>query len=98
MVTTPKTAWMPPNPAEGEPVYVPKPAKPMHGKGATKYDKNFDHMLRNEVAIVLPTDDIASFKKAYQRYEQNKAIAGKYSFRQAINPKTKTHTVWLEKR
>jgi hypothetical protein len=97
-MTTPKTTWVTPKPPEGEFTYVPKPETPKHSKGETKYDKNFDYMLLNDVAVILPTDEVSALKKAYARYERNKAIVGEYSFRQQMNPKAKTHTVWLEKR
>ena len=98
MVNPPKTTWAQPKLPEGEYKYVPKPTKPMHSKGETKYDKHFDYMLLNDVAIVVPSEEVSAIKKAYQRYERNKAIVGEYSFRQAMNDKSKTHTVWLEKK
>jgi hypothetical protein len=98
MVTPPKTTWVQPPPPKGEYKYVPKPDKPKHGKGGTKYDKNFDYMLLNDVAVVVPTDEVSAVKKAFQRYEVNKEIKGEYSFRQAIVPQSKSHTIWLEKK
>jgi hypothetical protein len=98
MVTAPKTTWVQPAPPAGEYKYVPKPATAKHNKGETKYDKNFDYMLLNDVAIVVPSDEVSAVKKAYQRYARNKAIVGEYSFRQSLMHNTKSHTVWLDKK
>jgi hypothetical protein len=98
MVNPPKTTWVKPKLPEGEYKYVPKPEKAMHSKGETKYDKHFDHMLLNDVAIVSPSEEVSAIKKAFQRYERNKAMVGEYSFRQSMNGRSKTHTVWLEKK
>lgn len=97
-MTAPRTTWVPPTPPEREYKYIPKPELPKHSKGETKYDKHFDHMLLSDVAIVVPSDEVSAFKKAYQRYAQNKAIVGKHSFRQSMNPKSKTHSIWFEKK
>ena len=97
-MTAPKTSWVTPKPAAGEYKYVPKPETPKHNKGETKYDKHFDHLLLNDVAIVVPTDEVSAVKKAFQRYERNKAIIGEYSFRQAMIPHAKSHTIWLDKK
>jgi len=98
MVTPPKTAWVKPASAAGEYKYIPKPETPKHSRGETKYDKHFDYMLLSDVAVVVPTAEVGAVKRAFQRYERNKAIMGEYSFRQAMNPKDKTHTVWMEKK
>ena len=97
-MTAPRTTWVQPKLAEGEYKYVPKPEKPKHNKGETKYDKHFDRLLLNDLAIVVPTDEVSAVKKAFQRYERNKAIIGEYSFRQAMIPHAKSHTIWLEKK
>ena len=94
----PKTMWAPPQSLASEYKYVPKPTTAKHSKGETKYDKHFDYMLLNEVAIVVPSDEVSAVKKAFQRYARNKAIVGEYSFRQAMVPNTKSHTVWLDKK
>lgn len=96
-MTAPKTTWVMPAPPKDEFKYVPKPEIDKHGKGGTKYDKNFDYMLLNDVAVVVPTDAVSAVKKAYQRYARNKAIIGEYSFRQRMIPNAKAHTVWLDK-
>ncbi len=98
MVSTPKTTWVQPKLPEGEYKYVPKPDTPKHGKGETKYDKHFDYLLLNDVAVVVPTDEVGAVKKAFKRYERNKAILGEYSFRQMMIPNAKAHTIWLEKK
>lgn len=98
MVNTPRTTWVQPKLPEGEYKYVPKPDTPKHGKGETKYDKHFDYMLLNDVAIVVPSLEVGAVKKAFKRYERNKAISNEYSFRQAMNDKAKTHTIWMEKK
>jgi len=98
MVTPPRTSWVQPPQPKGEYKYVPKPDTPKHGKGETKYDPHFDYMLLNDVAIVVPTDEVGAIKKAFARYERNKELTGEYSFRQAIVPKAKSHTVWLDKK
>lgn len=97
-MTAPKTTWVTPKLPEGEYKFVPKPAKPKHGRGNTKFDANFDRMLKEELAIVVPSDEVSAVKKAFQRYEVNRKIKGKFSFRQAMNGVTKTHTIWMESR
>ena len=98
MVTPPKTAWVQPKLPEGEYKYVPKPGVAKHGKGETKYDKHFAQMLLTDLAIVVPSDEVSAVKKAYQRYERNKALVGEYSFRQLMIKGARSHTIWLEKK
>ena len=98
MVSAPKTSWVMPAPAAGEYKYVPKPTTPKHSRGETKYDKHFDYMLLSDVAIIVPSGEVSSIKKAFHRYERNKAITGEYSFRQSMNVNDKTHTIWMEKK
>ncbi|MFM7013130.1 MAG: hypothetical protein ACKO0Z_28000 [Betaproteobacteria bacterium] len=97
-MTLPRTAWIQPKLSAGEFKYVPKPDSAKHNKGETKYDKHFDYMLLNDVAVVIPTDEVGAVKKAYQRYAHNKAIVGEYSFRQLMVKGSRAHTIWLEKR
>lgn len=97
-MNTPKTTWVQPKLPEGEYKFIPKPAKPKHGRGNTKFDSHFDRMLKEDLAIVIPSDDVSAIKKAFQRYERNRKIKGKFSFRQAMNGATKTHTIWMESR
>lgn len=89
------TAWIA---SKGEYEFVPKPNKPFKCKGTTKYDEKFDRMLAEEVALVVPQDDLPAVQKAWQRYEVNKDIKGSHSFRREFNVRKKSYTVWVEQR
>lgn len=78
--------------------FVEKPVKPTKGKGTTKNDEQFDHMLKSEVAMVIPKDDFDGVRRTWSRYEINRGIKGEYSFRRQFNTAKQTYLVWLELR
>lgn len=94
-VPTPRTMWHKPDEAY---TFVAKPATPIKSKGVTKHDDKFDRMLADDVALVVPQDDLAGVLKAWARYERNKEIQKMYSVRRKIDTKRRTYAVWLEKR
>ena len=92
----PQTTWVKPSVEEFK--YVPKPKTPIKSKGVTKYDTMFDHLLANDVAVVVPQDDLGGILKAWARYERNKGIQYKYSVRRKVDSRKTQYSFWVELR
>jgi hypothetical protein len=94
----PQTTWVKPKVEEPEFKFVAKPKTPIKSKGVTKYDAMFGSMLADDVAVVVPQDDLGGILKAWARYERNKNIQSKYSVRRKIDARKRQYTFWVELR
>ena len=77
---------------------VPIPEVQRIGKGETKYDAEFNKLLKMQSALEFPERNYQSIRRALQRFIINRDLRGKVSVRKSIKRETRDVVVWLEKR
>ena len=75
---------------------VPLPEVVMPRKGRTKYDAEFEKLLKFKSGIESTEEGFEVLRRAMQRFVQFRGIQDKVSIRRQINRKTRMVTLWLE--
>lgn len=75
--------------------FVPIPVLPAKKKGTTLHDEKFERLLGFKDALNVREDQFSGYRKALQRFLDNKGLRSSVTMRQLKNPKTKTMSLWL---
>jgi hypothetical protein len=96
---TPQTSWASKNsPYTGKvPLReVPVPAVVKPRKGSTKYDDEFEKLLKFKTAIESTEEGFEVLRRAMQRFLGFRNLKDKISIRRQLNRTTRQVTLWLE--
>lgn len=78
--------------------FTAKPEIKKKSKGQTKLDNEFNSLILENLALVIPEEDFDKVRRTWDRFCENNNIKGAYSFRRKKDHRTKTMTIWLDKK
>lgn len=78
--------------------FTAKPEINKKSKGQTQLDGEFNQLISEDRALVIPEEDFDKVRRTWDRFCKNKNIKGDYSFRRKKDHRTKTITIWLDKK
>ena len=94
----PQTQWAKKNPYSGKVLIkeVPIPKVVMPRKGRTKYDDEFEKMLKFKNGIESTEEGFEVLRRAMQRFLKFRNLTETISIRRQINRQTRMITLWLQ--
>ena len=95
----PHTSWANKNSPYTDKVPLREVAVPTHAKprkGHTKYDDEFEKLLKFKTAIESTEEGFEVLRRAMQRFLEFRGLKGEISIRRHMNRTTRQVTLWLE--